>query len=451
MMPHLIPISALLAGIALLLLGTGLLNTLLALRGSLAGFSEQTLGIIASAYFFGFFAGTFFAPPLIRRMGHVRAFAFFAAAMATCMLLHSLWVDSAFWMLLRLVTGVALVGFYTVIESWLNSEAPRERRSQIFAVYMTVNLLALAAAQLFLRLDSPAAFTLFSVSAVFAVVALMPVVGTRLAPPTLAAAPRPALRRIWRAAPVAFVGALASGLGMGAFWGMGPVFASRAGLDAEGVGVFVTVTILAGALLQWPIGRVSDGMDRRRALALVAAASTAGALLMAVVGAAGAMLLVAAALFGASAFSLYPVVMAHLIDHLHQDEILAGNAGVLLLHGAGAALGPALGGLVMGWFGTAALPLFIAAMFGPTAAYALLSARRAPDEIVDEAAHCVPMLRTTPTVLEMMTPEPPPEPAPAAPAASDVPITGRQPRASAAEAPESPAVPEPTRAAVRAQ
>ncbi len=438
MMPHLVPIAALLAGIALLLLGTGLLNTVLALRGSLAGFSDQLLGLIASAYFFGFFAGTFLAPPLIRQMGHVRAFAFFAAAVAGCILLHSLWVDSTFWMLLRVVTGIALVGFYTVIESWLNSEAPSERRSQIFAVYMTVNLLALAAAQLFLQLDSPAEFTLFAVAAVFAVVALMPVVATRLTPPALAQVPRPALRRIWQAAPLAYVGALASGLGMGAFWGMGAVYAGRVGLDPEGVGMFITVTILAGAALQWPIGHMSDRMDRRRALALVAGAAVAAALLMAVLGAFGPLVLVAAAAFGGVAFAIYPLVVAHLIDHLPHDEILAGNAGILLLHGAGAAVGPALAGLFMGWFGPSAMPLFIALMFGPTATYALLAARRSSDEIVEEPAQCVPMLRTTPTVLEMVTPEAEAErpPAPTTGAgetrpAADSPFAGEHTRAQA--------------------
>jgi MFS family permease len=179
--------------------------------------------------------------------------------------------------------------------------------------------------------------------------------------------------------------------------------------------------VLAGALLQWPIGRLSDTMDRRRALALVTATAAAGALLMAVFGTVGAMLLVGAAIFGGAAFAVYPVVVAHLVDHLHQEEILSGNAGVLLLHGAGAAVGPALAGLAMGWLGAAALPLFIALMFGPTAVYALLASRRGDDQIVDEAAHFVPMLRTSPTVLEMMTPEqaPPPAQAPADTAAGD--------------------------------
>ena len=435
MISQLIPIAALLAGIALLLLGTGLLNTLIALRGGLAGFSDETLGLIGSTYFIGFFVGTYVAPVLIRRMGHVRAFAFFAAAVAGCVLAHSLLVAPWFWMLLRVLTGIALVGFYMVIESWLNSESPREHRAQIFSVYMTVNLFALAGAQQFLRFGSPATFTLFAIAAIFVVVSLMPVVATRLPPPTLTAMPRPALQRLWRAAPVAFVGALASGLAMGAFWSMSPVYAANIGLDDNGVALLITVTILSGALLQWPMGRLSDSADRRRALALISATAAAGGLLMAALGAFGQWLLLGAFIFGGAAFAVYPVVVAHLIDHLEHEEILSGNAGLLLLHGLGAAVGPALVGFVMSATGPVALPLFFTVTFGPAALFALLYSRRGADEIVGEAAHFMPMLRTSSAVLEMMTPDQAapehpataPEPPLAASAPSEAPPPGASP------------------------
>lgn len=404
MFPHLIPIGALLAGIALLLLGTGLLNTVLALRGSLEGYTDATLGLIGSAYFVGFFLGTFVAPPLIRRMSHVRAFAFFAAATAACVLLHALLVSAPVWMLLRVITGVALVGLYTVIESWLNSEAPPERRGQIFAIYMAVNLGALAAAQQLLRLGSPADFTLFAVAAIFVCLALMPVTATRHLPPVLTDSPRLSLRQLWDAAPVACAGAVASGLAMGAFWSMSAVYGGRIGLDESGVALLITLSILGGALLQWPIGHFSDRIDRRRALGLVAAAATAASVLWAVLGSFGEAVLIAGFLFGAAAFALYPIVVAHLIDHLAREHILSGNAGLLLLHGAGAAVGPAVAGVMMGWFGPLALPLHFALVLAPLAAFALLHARRGADEIVEDAAHFMPMLRTSATALEMMTP-----------------------------------------------
>jgi MFS family permease len=232
--------------------------------------------------------------------------------------------------------------------------------------------------------------------------------------------PRLSLRRLWQAAPVAFAGALASGLGMGAFWGMGAVYAERIGLDANGIAQFITVTILAGALLQWPMGRLSDRIDRRRALAIIAAVAAAGGLLMAALSDAANLVLAGAFVFGGGAFAVYPVIVAHLIDHLHHEDILSGNAGLLLLHGAAAVVGPAAAGALMGLTGPEALPVFFALMFGPAALFALVQSRRGSDEIVEDAAHFMPMLRTSATVLEMMTPnEPAASPAAAAHAQDD--------------------------------
>ncbi len=404
MLPLLVPIAALLAGIALLLLGTGLLNTVLALRGSLEGYGDATLGLIGSAYFFGFLAGTALAPALIRRIGHVRAFVLFAAAVACCVLLHGLLVSVPLWIALRVVTGAALVGLYTVIESWLNGQAPAARRGQIFAVYMMVNLGALALAQQLLRLGSAADFTLFAIAAIFVCLALMPVAATRQSPPELHATPRLGLRTLWRSAPVAGAGALLSGLAMGAFWSLAALHGDRIGLDDGGVAMLMTLAILGGAILQWPIGRYADATDRRRALGVVAAAAALAGVLWAVLGLFGEAVLIGAFLFGAAAFAVYPIAVAHLIDHLAQPDILSGSAALLLLHGIGAALGPLLAGAAMGWLGPLALPLHFAAMLGPLAAYALWQARRGSDDIVDEAAHFMPMLRTSPTVLEMINP-----------------------------------------------
>ncbi len=415
MLPLLLPIGALLAGIALLLLGSGLLNTLIALRGSLEGFSDTLLGLIGSAYFIGFFAGTHVAPPLIRRMGHVRAFAFFGAVAASCVLVHALIVNAPVWMVLRVLTGMAFVGFYAVIESWLTSQAPAERRGLIFAVYMGVNLVALAAAQQLLRLDSPLGFTLFAVATIFICLSLLPVTATRLPQPAQGEAPRVDLRRLWRAAPAAFCGALASGLAMGAFWSMAPVYGGRIGLTEAEVGLMMSAAIAGGALLQWPIGHVSDRADRRLVLAWVAAGAAAAALGLAAAGLGGNGVLAAAFLYGAAAFAVYPIVVAHLMDHLAHDEILAGNTGVLLLHGVGAAVGPAIAGALMGVLGAVALPLHFALAFIPLAAFALWVARRGADEIVEEAAHFMPMLRTSGTVLEMVTPEEHAEGPPAGP------------------------------------
>ena len=401
MLPLIRPIASLMMGTALLLLGNGLLSTLIALRGSAEGYSDQLLGMMGSAYFVGFIVGTWLVPPLIRRMGHIRAFNFFAAAIAAIMLLHALIISPWVWLLLRLCVGIALVGFYTVIESWLNTQAQPERRGQIFAFYMVVNMGAIASAQQFLHLASPAEFILFSVAAIMVCLSVLPVAATRLPQPVISEVPRLTLSRIWHAAPAALLGALGSGFAMGAFWALGPVYAARLGMDAGMIATFMTITIIGGAALQWPLGRFSDRGDRRVALAVATGGAALAAVLMAIFGAQPKAFLAAAFVFGGMAFATYPIVVAHLVDHLAQEDILSGSAGVLLLHGIGAAIGPTVAGALMGLTGPTAMPVFFAVVFAPMALYAALQARRGRDEIVDAAAQFVPMVRTAPTAVEI--------------------------------------------------
>lgn len=405
------PILSLLVSVALLLAGGGLLSTLLAMRGGVEGFDELTLGLIMSGYFVGFFLGTFVAPLLIRRVGHIRAFAFYAALAATTVLIYPLWVNPIAWTLLRVVTGLAVVGLCTVIESWLNSQALPEQRSRIFAVYMVVSLLALASGQLLLDLQPPRSFALFSVVAILISLATLPVAFTLLPQPAMLPAPRSNIWQISGMAPSAAIGAVLSGLMLGAFWGMGPVYALESGLDRSGVGLFMMITICGGAALQFPIGRWSDRGDRRTTLAAVSAAGAGIALIAAALSPGpGVPLFVMFFLFGGLAFALYPLCVAQLLDQLPAGALLAGCSALLLLNGIGAALGPVTAGFLMHRLGPDSLPAFFAFAAGllaiVTSGRRLFRARQ-----IFHHARFHPMLRTTPAALELLPdiPVQPPE------------------------------------------
>lgn len=395
-------LAALLAGVALLLMGSGLLSTLVAVRGGLEGYSEQTLGLVMSAYFAGFFLGTYVAPGLIQRTGHIRAFAFYAGLCAAMVLLHPIFVSPWAWGLLRLGTGIALVGLYTVIESWLNVQAPPEQRSQVFAIYMAVNLLALAAGQWLIGLAPTSGFVLFNLVAILICVAALPVTASRMMQPELPEMPRLALSKLFPVAPAATLGALLAGLAAGSFWGLGAVFATRIGLDLGGVALLVSATILGGAALQWPIGRLSDGTDRRTALVFICLLASLAALgMMLPAGQGGWPLYALTFLFGGLAFAVYPICMAHLLDHLSPEKTLAAGSSLLLVNGVGSALGPALAGVAMNRWGAEALPAFYAVTLTLVALVA--GARRVlrPREN-DSPSEFHLMLRTTPSAIELL-------------------------------------------------
>lgn len=396
------PLLSLLIGVALLLAGSGLLSTLVAVRGGLEGWDDQVVGLIMSAYFGGFFLGTFAAPKLIRRIGHIRSFSFYAGLCATVVLLHPIIVEPWSWALLRLLSGVALVGLYTVIESWLNASAPAAQRSRIFALYMAINLFSLAAGQWLLGLFSPLLFVPFSLVAILICMAALPVTASRMVQPETPASVHLKLPQLYHRAPAASTGALLGGLALGAFWGMSAVYATGVGMDLAGVSALVSLTILGGALLQLPIGRLSDRGDRRTALVVICL--LAAALAMAIMFSGGASrwwLLGLFFAFGGLLFAIYPICVAHLLDHLPAEQVLAGCSSLLLLNGIGSAIGPAIAGGLMSRFGPQALPGFFAVTL-LLLAVASGSRRLLRQHDRDEPAQFHAMLRTTPSALEML-------------------------------------------------
>lgn len=407
MLSTLFPIVSLLTGIGILLIGSGLFGTLLALRAGLAGFPDPVIGLVMSAYFVGFFAGTFFCPGLIRRVGHIRAFAMFATIAAVTAIVHVLLIEPVVWLILRVMTGACLVGIYTVIESWLNAQTPNERRGQVFAAYMAVTLLALAFGQVLITWADPSGFTLFGIASILLSLGLVPIAFTSVAQPPPVKTPRFSLRFLYATSPAAAAGALASGLVIGAFWGMGPVFAQRVGLDTAGIASFMTATILGGAALQWPIGHWSDRFDRRRVLALVAAAASVFALIsMAAAPKSMAGLMVSTFVFGGLAFSVYSISVAHLNDHLRPEESLEGSSGLLMLHGIGAAVGPAAVGLLIAGFGPGSLPVYYAVTLLLLATFVLLRIRQAPPVAMEDHAAFTLMVRTSPEALVLLADTP---------------------------------------------
>jgi MFS family permease len=397
-----VSIASLLTGIAVLLMGLGLLATALGVRAAAEGFPDSVTGLVMSAYFGGFILGTFICPGIVRRVGHIRAYAAFAALAAVCAFAHALLVHPLVWGLLRLVTGTSLVGLYLVIESWLNSQTPNEQRGRVLATYMTVTLLALALGQYLLLIDPEAGLATFGVASSLFSLGLVPVALTRLSEPKAVGAPHLGLRHLLAVSPLGVGGALAAGLVTSAFWGMGAVFAKRVGLTGVGIATFMSMTIVGGAVLEWPIGRLSDRFDRRKVLVAVTALSAVAALATSAAAMwASAAIQACAFLFGGLAFSIYSLSVSHLNDRLEPGNSLAASNGVLLVFGVGAILGPTCSGLFMHLVGPAGAFLYMAAVLAAFTAFALLRVALSSPVPEAERSTYLPLNRTSQAALEM--------------------------------------------------
>ena len=400
---------AILSGVAMLVVGVSLLFSVIGLRAGMADFSTVVTGLISSAYFAGYVLGVFVCPVLVSRVGHVRAFAAMASLASTMPILHALWIDPWFWGFLRLIAGTCLVGLYIVIESWLNTLAPKQKRGQIFSMYLVVTFMALAVGQWLILVGDAVGFVPFAMVSVLLSFALLPITMARVQQPDTVEAPRLSLVSLWHTSPLGVTGAVVSGLISGAFFGLGAVFADRIGFDAMWVAAFMACTILGGAVFQWPVGRLSDRLDRRLVLLgcclLSAGLAVIGYVLVWIYP---TWLVALGALLGGMLFTIYGLSIAHANDQIHVSRTLEVTGGLLLVHGMGAAVGPTIAGVVMDLLGPGSLMLYFGIVCAGLAGYTVHRMRVVPPVPPEEKVDFVPMGSGTQTTVQLdpRTPDP---------------------------------------------
>ena len=400
---------AILSGVAMLIVGISLLFSVVGLRAGMAEFSTVVTGLITSAYFAGYVAGVLVCPALISRVGHIRAYAAMASMASTMPILHALWIDPWFWGALRFVAGVCLVGLYIVIESWLNTLAPKDQRGRVFSIYLFVSFMALALGQWLILVGDAMGFVPFAMVSVLLSFALLPITLAPVTQPDAVEPPRLSISSLWLATPLGVSGAFASGLISSAFFGLGAVFAQRVGFDATGVASFMAATIVGGALFQWPVGHYSDRIDRRRVLLL----ALVGAVVLGAVAYVFALTMTWALvplgfLLGGVLFTVYGLSVAHANDMVDPPRTLEITGGLLLVHGIGAALGPTLAGVWMDSAGPGSLMLYFALVCAALALHTLQRIKAVPPVADEDKVDYVLMGTGTETTLQLdpRTPDP---------------------------------------------
>lgn len=353
------PVAALLLSVAFLLMGNGLQNTLTPVRGDLDGFSSIGLGLLGGGYFAGFGLGCLLGPRLVRRAGHIRTFAAMVAVASSATLLQAVFVDVAAWIAFRFISGLCIAVLFMIIESWLNERATNETRGVIFSAYIGINLTVVTLGQLMLILDNPLDFTLFALASILVSLAAVPLAMTRSEQPAAPQVTRLRLRRLYKLSPVGIIGAFAVGMANGPFWSLGPVFAQGTAMSegASAAAVFMAVGAISAAVGQWPLGRASDRMDRRRVIVFACAGASAAGVATAFFGAGGGELqrLLCVAAYGAFSIPLYALVVAHMNDMIEGDGFIEAAGGMLLTYAFGAIIGPIAASTAMSAFGVSSL------------------------------------------------------------------------------------------------
>ncbi|MCA0850930.1 MFS transporter [Salipiger thiooxidans] len=347
-------VAPLLVAVTVLFLGHGLQGTLLGVRGGLEGMSAGSIGLVMSAYFLGFIVGSFWSVHLIETVGHIRTFAALASVTSAVALAYALEISVIWWLILRIINGFCFAGMILVVESWLNAGTESRWRGRVLAIYGTITLAAWAASQPMLSLADPGGFVLFCVISILVSLSLVPVTLSRTGVSNGIGADRLSARELFAISPIGLIGTFLIGIWGSAFWGMGPTFGQMIDMSTEEIAAFMAAVMIGAAIGQWPIGWLSDLMDRRIVLAggtSVAATSAIGVF----VAEAHNILFLCAVLYGATSITMYSICIAHVNDRLSQTKLLAAASGLLISYGAGSTFGPILAGGLMDLFGADAL------------------------------------------------------------------------------------------------
>ncbi|MFL6689393.1 MAG: MFS transporter [Alphaproteobacteria bacterium] len=371
-MSQFLSVGSILLSTLIFLAGQGLAGTLLPVRAHLAHFSDFGIGLMGSAYFIGFIAGCYAGPRLLARVGHSRTFAAAAGLVAAVTLMMSLAVSEPAWILLRGLFGLGAANVYMVIESWLNDRATNATRGRIFSGYLLVNFTGLIIGQWSFIAGRPLSQTLFILAAIFYALCLIPLGLTRTPQPRAVEVPTLRPARMFAISPVGVAGCVAVGFANAACWTFLPVYAHDQNLTRGLLAGFMSAFTLGGALIQLPVGRLSDRMDRRLIIAAAAcAAALLGVALWYFGGRSQTATLVLIALFGMAALPIYGLSVAHANDKLPREMFVEASATLLLINAIASVAGPVIAATVTDRFGMPTLFLFTASVHLALAAFAL--------------------------------------------------------------------------------
>ncbi|MEM9707562.1 MAG: MFS transporter [Pseudomonadota bacterium] len=375
---------ALFLGLFLLMIGNGMQGTLLGLRGAIEGFSTVELSYVMAGYFLGFLGGSRLAPEMIRRVGHIRVFAALASLMSAILILYPSIADPGAWLGLRVLFGFCTSAVYVVTESWLNNSASNETRGQSLAVYSVTVMAGTVAAQYVVLLGDPSGFIVFILPSVLVSCAVAPILLTATPVPPFETTKRMTLLEAFKASPLASVSAFLLGAVFACQFGMSAVFGTEAGLSVSQIAIFVSAFYTGGLIFQFPIGWISDRLDRRLLILILALSGGVSAIGAMTFSSVFPLLLAFSFLTGGFSNPLYPLIIAYMNDYLELEDMAAGSGALIFVNGLGAVLGPIAVGYLMTAFGPGMFWAFLASMLLAMAAYAIVRMRQRPDSFTVE-------------------------------------------------------------------
>ncbi|HVT23766.1 MAG TPA: MFS transporter [Rhizomicrobium sp.] len=343
----------------------GLQTDLLGVRAGLEAFPAWALGVIMACYYIGYSAGPLASHSIVARFGHIAPIIVFTLIGAVVIFLHGLEVTIVAWSALRIASGFALALVFIGYESWINERAENRVRGRVFSLYLVSQMVGLTLAQALLNAGNPRALTLFGVSAAIFVAGTIPIWFAKGKAPAKAPPVPFSIFALTRLSPMGAAATVLSGVSWAVVFTFGPVYAQRAGFSISEISLYMGVAMVGGALMQFPLGWLSDAIGRRATILLMSLGGVVASLLGLHFHAMPHIYqYVPFALIGALILPLYGLGAAHTNDHVAPQTRVAAAAGLVLLFGLGSILGPLAVGSAITALGAGGFFIVLAGVMG---------------------------------------------------------------------------------------
>ena len=336
------------------MISNGLLATLLTLRANDLGFSASGIGLMQSAYPVGSFLGCLIAPRLIMGVGHIRTFAALASVASVAALVHLITYDLWSWGAMRLLSGFCFSGLYIVAESWLNGRADNNTRGSLLSIYFIIQTGGVTIGQLLLNLSSPEGIFLFVLVSILISLSLVPMLISASTTPSYELPERITFMELFRLSPMGLTGSFVNGVSQGALYVALALYASAIGFSSGAVGTLIGFMTLGGMLAQFPMGKLSDRVDRRFVIVGAPILTLPVCYYLSSLGNPldnRALLFGAVSVIGALVLPLYSICMAHMNDYLKPGQMVAASGTLVLIFAMGMIFGPVLGSVAVDSYG----------------------------------------------------------------------------------------------------
>ena len=364
---------ALFSGYAIIMIAFGFQGNLLGVRSVIEEFTLLSTGILMSAYFVGYFIGANIVPNLVAKVGHVRVFAAFASTASFSILIHATFVNPIVWSLARFLTGMSIVAIFIVIESWLNDRANNKTRGKLLSAYMFITFCSMAFGTLLLNISTPTNYEPFILISLLLSIALIPILLTKRKAPQFKKITPIKIKELYKISPMGVFTSFCTGLIHSAIFSLTAVYAAKMNFNIFEISLLIFLIIISGALFQWPLGYISDKMNRRTVIIFssIAAALFAFLTIFSVGSVPEVMYLsidwqnnkimffVFATLFAGFSLPIYAINIALTNDYILKGKFVAAGAGLQLVMGLGAIGGPITCAIFMDFFGANGFFIFL--------------------------------------------------------------------------------------------